>query len=111
MASVETYHRVLLKDKSTAAVYQDAVQAKPGYIGSYIVDVEGNKGLAAFPFHVVVGIRKQVDENDQLAAFQAVLDLAAELAADPLVAEVRTLRNRDLMPDLPDDDGGVQQAG
>jgi hypothetical protein len=102
MASVETYHRVRLTDPTSAAAYQGKVQDMAGYIGSYIVDVEGIDGLATFPFQVVVGFRTRVAQHDQLEAFQTVADLAAELGKDPLVAEVRTLRNRSLVADLPD---------
>ena len=101
MAKVETYHRVKLQDPSTASDYQDTLTAKDGYIGSYVVDVQGieDPDNPTFVFHVIAGFRRQVAGEEQMEADQVVADLVAELEDDTLVAEVRTLSNPTLLPD------------
>jgi len=101
MAKVETYHRVRLQDPSTADAYQDSLSGKNGYIGSFIVDVQGveEPDNPTFAFHVIVGFRRPTSGDEQIEADQVVADLVAELEDDSLVAEVRTLQNSAIISD------------
>lgn len=91
MAAAESYLRVLLVEGADAIEVQQALSEIKGYIGSYVVEVQGLGETVFEPFDIAIGFNGPPEQVD--AAVEAV-------RADQRVAEVRELRNRNQVTQL-----------